>query len=169
MIVLNVLNLSSSGKYPSCSIVLVNTKKIRAETDESEDTGNCLEANNIELIDTRPDPKEIGDLTQFMHISNNILGGNRNSQQVTRCLHNYQDKAKMLGTTYMNSVCLNSILDLSDEEIYRDFAQYIEQFTENTCTQAEVLSLVQKFYISGIFDLYHYKSHDIAQQILTHL
>ncbi|CAG8786885.1 4112_t:CDS:2, partial [Dentiscutata erythropus] len=158
-----------------------------AETDESEGTGNCLEADDIVSIDTRPDPKEIGDLTQEeAEIRNKLLA----------VLNDYQDKAKVSGATYMNSVCLNGILDLSNEEIYEnvkkifeinqlnwlekviekkiwkptlEFTQYVEQFTKNTCTRAEVPSLVRKSYILGRFDLCHHESHDIAQQILMHL
>ncbi|CAG8771069.1 20161_t:CDS:2 [Gigaspora margarita] len=110
-IVSDVLKFGSSGKRPSGGIGLVNTKKMKVETDESEGTGNCLKANGIESIDTRPDPKEIRDLTQEeMEIRNKLL----------TVLNSCQDKAKNSGATYMNSVCLNGILDLSDEEIYEN-------------------------------------------------
>ncbi|CAG8847675.1 15404_t:CDS:2, partial [Gigaspora margarita] len=59
-----LLNLSLSEKHPLGDIILVNTKKMRDETDGGESTGNCLEVNDIEPINTRPDPKEIRDLIQ---------------------------------------------------------------------------------------------------------
>ncbi|KAF0441286.1 hypothetical protein F8M41_003864 [Gigaspora margarita] len=105
----DVLNLSSSEKCPLGGIVLVDTKKMRDETDRSESAGNCLEVNDIEPINTRPDPKEIEDLTQEeTEIHNKLFA----------VLNDYQDKTKISGATYMNSVCLNSILEFLNEEIY---------------------------------------------------
>ena len=96
----------------------------------------------------------------------------------------------------MTSVCLNGILDLSDEKVYKtvkkfldidqlnwlekvimkknwkstsEFIQYIEQFTEDACTRTEIPTIVRKSYIPGRFDPCYYEGHDIAQQILTHL
>ena len=96
----------------------------------------------------------------------------------------------------MSSVCLNGILDLSDREVYKsvkktldidqlnwlekviikknwkltpEFTQYIEQFTEDSCTRAKIPTIVRNSYVPGIFDPCYYEAHDIAQQILTHL
>jgi len=49
-----------------------------------------------------------------------------------------------------------------------EFVQYIEQFTEDVCIQAEIPTIVRKSYVPGRFDPCYYEAHDIAQQTLTH-
>ncbi|CAI2196597.1 2101_t:CDS:2, partial [Funneliformis geosporum] len=134
------------------------SKKVKATNGHSaspssareHDTETDSERSELEFIDVEEE------LTQDeAEIRNKLLG----------ILVEYQNKDKKSGENYMSSVCLNSILDLSDKDIYKtvkrtldmdqldwlekvivkknwkptsEFVQYIERFTEDACTRTEI-------------------------------
>ncbi|CAG8493138.1 5281_t:CDS:10 [Paraglomus occultum] len=107
-----------------------------------------------------------------------------------------QRQDKEAQKTFMTSISLNGIIDLTDKSMYKEvttslsedeaiwlqnflqrkvwkptpeFQDYIAQFTEESCTRAQIPSLVRKSHVVGRFDPVFHEDHDIAQQISTHL
>ncbi|KAG9297851.1 hypothetical protein G9A89_006792 [Geosiphon pyriformis] len=153
---------------------------------ESHDL-NDSEDSETESIDVEQDNKEIRSLTEN---EVDIL------KKLLKILVACQEKDREAGKDFLTSVSLNGIIDLSDDETYKqikkslnkdqmtwleeflrkktfnqtpEFTQYINQFTEDACIRAEIPTIVRKSFILGRFDPFHYEAHDIAQQILTHL
>ncbi|CAG8630309.1 8090_t:CDS:2, partial [Diversispora eburnea] len=173
-------------------------KRNRQDTDERYTTppphSNVTESveviddseSDTESIDIDQGEEEIGSLTQGeVDIRNKLL----------KILTTRQEKDKEAGKDFMASIYLNNIIDLSDDEIYKrikkslnkdqvswlegvlqkkswkltpEFTEYINQFTEEACTRANIPTIVRKSCISGRFDSSYHEAHDIAQHILTH-
>ncbi|CAB4474928.1 unnamed protein product [Rhizophagus irregularis] len=50
-----------------------------------------------------------------------------------------------------------------------EFAQYIDQFTENVYNRTKIPILTHKSFVSeNLFNSYHYEAHNIAWQLLIH-
>ncbi|CAG8593431.1 13445_t:CDS:10, partial [Ambispora gerdemannii] len=106
-----------------------------------------------------------------------------------------QEKDTKVGKDFLTSVSLNGIIDLSDDETHKqikkslnkdqiswlegvlqkkiwkptpEFTEYINQFTEETCTRTNIPTIVRKSCVTGRFDSFYHEAHDIAQHILTH-
>ncbi|CAG8614789.1 7829_t:CDS:2, partial [Diversispora eburnea] len=153
------------------------TESVEVIDDSESDTGS---------IDIDRSEEEIRKLTQDeVDIRNKLL----------KILTARQKKDKEAGKDFMASIYLNNIIDLSDDEIYKrvkkslnkdqiswlegvlqkkywkptpEFTEYINQFTEETCTRANIPTIVRKSCISGRFDSSYHEAHDIALHILTH-
>ncbi|UZO17589.1 uncharacterized protein OCT59_008939 [Rhizophagus irregularis] len=51
-----------------------------------------------------------------------------------------------------------------------EFAQYIDQFTENVYNRIKIPILTHKSFVpENLFNSYHYEAHNIAWQLLIHL
>jgi hypothetical protein len=108
-----------------------------------------------------------------------------------------QEKDIKSGKDLLSSTSLNNIIDLSNNEVQTEvnkslntnqiewinsvlrkkvwnktceFQQYISQFTEDVCDRIHIPVLVRESFVpKGSFNSYNHESHDIAQQIMTHL
>ncbi|CAG8654404.1 8285_t:CDS:2, partial [Racocetra persica] len=142
--------------------------------------------SDAESINEVHDDEEIKNLSQDeMDIRNKLL----------KILTANKEKDKKAGKDFMKSIFLNNILDLSDDETYKqikkslskdqsswlegvlqkktwkptpEYTQYINQFTEEACTRNEIPTIAYRSFVSLRFDPYYHEAHDIAQHILTH-
>ncbi|CAG8644607.1 11613_t:CDS:2, partial [Racocetra fulgida] len=150
---------------------------------ECSDSGE----SDTESINEVHDDEEIKNLSQDeTDIRNKLL----------KILTANKEKDKRAGKDFMKSIFLNNILDLSDNETYKqikkslskdqsswleevlqkktwkptpEYTQYINQFTEEACTRNEIPTIARRSFVSLRFDPYFHEAHDIAQHILTHL
>ena len=110
-------------------------------------------------------------------------------------LDEYKQKEEKSGKTYISSTYLNNIIELVNADMQKtieraldekqhswfetalkkqvweptkEVRQYFSQFTEDTCNQINIPTLVRKSFISGRFDPYYHEGHDIVQQVFTH-
>ncbi|CAG8483342.1 5346_t:CDS:2 [Ambispora leptoticha] len=174
-------------------IIAESHSESNEKTDITEDSEIIAESHSesneeidTEVINITEDDAEIKSLTEDeVEIRKKLF----------KILVARQEKDTKVGKDFLTSVSLNGIIDLSDDETHKqikkslnkdqiswlegvlqkkiwkptpEFTEYINQFTEETCTRTNIPTIVRKSCVTGRFDSFYHEAHDIAQHILTH-